>query len=82
MDASEPMMEDRLAPSELEAVRMELFVFALITAASEEDADAITRSAEEVAIMKVMSSRTRSPSPIEPQVICAGNVPCVVVANA
>ena len=79
MDAIEVPRDERDEPSDVEAVRTVAFVFAFTTAASEVDADAIVASAEEVATTKVRSCFTRSPVSAEPQAICAGNVPWVVV---
>ena len=79
MDAIEVPRDERDEPSDVEAVRTVAFVFAFTTAASEVDADAIVASAEEVATTNVRSCFTRSPVIAEPQAICAGNVPWVVV---
>ncbi len=73
----EEIIEPREEPREDDAVRMEAFVLELITAAIDDDAETIVASADEVAITKVKSCLTKSPRTADPQLICAGNVPCV-----
>ena len=64
-------------PSDVDAVRTAVSVCAFTTAAIDDDADSMVGSADDVAMTNVLSSFTKSPVALLPQVICAGHVPCV-----
>ena len=67
----------RSAKSEDDAFPTTVLVFAFTFAATAAVMSAV-EGAEEVAMMNVLSSFTKSPVRLDPQVICAGQVPWVV----